>query len=53
MRESKRVDGAVKVRFEKRSKVIQRPPLTVVQVKTLEHTVTNSKKSNYDRMMAG
>ena len=51
--ESKRVDGAVKVHFEKRSKVRQRPPLTVAQVKTLEQTVRNPKKSNYDRIMAG
>ena len=50
---SKRIDGAVRVHFEKRSKVRQRPPLTVEQVRTLEQTVKNSKKSMYDRIMAG
>ena len=50
---SKRIDGAVRVHFEKRSKVRQRPPLTVEQVKTLEQIVKNPKKSMYDRMMSG
>ena len=50
---SKRIDGAVRVHFEKRSKVRQRPPLTVEQIKTLEQIVKNPKKSMYDRIMAG
>ena len=50
---SKRIDGAVKVHYEKRAKVRQRPPLTIDQVKTLERVVTSSNKSVYDRVMAG
>ena len=50
---SKRIDGAVKLHYEKRTKVRQRPPLIADQIKTLERVVTNSNKSVYDRIMAG
>ena len=50
---SKLFVGAAKVHFEERSTVRQRPPLTGAQAKTLEQTVINPKKSNYDRIMAG
>ena len=50
---SKRIEGAVKVHFERRSKVRQRPPLTAEQVRTLEKVVKNLSKSVYDRVMAG
>lgn len=50
---SKCVDGSVKVHFEKRSEVGQVPALAVEQVKTWECTVTNVKKNDYDRIMAG
>lgn len=50
---SKRIDGAVKLHYEKRAKVRQRPPLTVEQVKALETTVTNPSRSTFDRVMAG
>ena len=50
---SKRIDGAVKLHYEKRAKVGQRPPLTVEQVKALETTVTNPSRSTFDRVMAG
>jgi hypothetical protein len=50
---SKRIDGAVKLHYEKRAKVRQRPPLTADQVRTLERVVTSSNKSVYDRVMAG
>ena len=51
--DSKRIDGAVKSHYEQRAKVRQRPPLTVAQVKVLEHVVNNTGKSVYDRVMAG
>lgn len=51
--ESKRVVGAVKAHFEQRSKVRQRPPLTVAQIRTLEQVVLDDAKSVYDRVMAG
>ena len=51
--DSKRIDGAVKAHYEQRAKVRQRPPLTVMQVKVLEHIVKNDSKSVYDRVMAG
>ena len=51
--DSKRIDGAVKTHYEQRAKVRQRPPLTVTQIKVLEHVVTNVAKSVYDRIMAG
>ena len=50
---SKRIDGAVKLHYEKRAKVRQRPPLTVAQVRALETTVTNPARSTFDRIMAG
>ena len=51
--DSKRIDGAVKMHYEQRAKVRQRSPLTVTQIKVLEHVVTNLAKSVYDRIMAG
>eukprot|EP00435_Cladocopium_sp_Y103_P044655 s723_g12.t1 len=51
--DSKRVQGAVKLHFEQRAKVRQRPPLTVKQIITLEQIVTSNNKSIYDRIMAG
>ena len=51
--DSKRIDGAVKAHYGQRAKVRQRPPLTVTQVKVLEHVVKNESKSAYDRVMAG
>ena len=50
---SRRIDGAVKLHYEKRSKVRQRPPLTAEQVRTLERVVINADKSVYDRIMSG
>ena len=50
---SKRIEGAVKMHYERRAKVRQRPPLTADQVRTLEKIVVSRNRSMYDRVMAG
>ena len=50
---SGRIKGLVNTMYAKKRKLMQRPPLTVVQIIHLEDIVLNSHKTEYDRVAAG
>ena len=50
---SGRIKGLVNTMYAKKRKLLQRPPLTVVQIIHLEDIVLNSHKTEYDRVAAG
>ena len=50
---SGRIKGLVNTMYAKKRKLLQRPPLTVMQIVHLEDVVLNSRKTEYDRIAAG
>jgi len=51
--DSCRINGFSAIHYTKKRKLVQRPPLTVDQIKHLEQCVNDEDRSAYDRVAAG
>lgn len=51
--QSGRVKGYAALRYTQKRKLVQRPPLTVEQIRHLEHCVNDVGRTSYDRIAAG